>query len=101
MAVPLSTGRQTFIEPVVNDNIPGETSPGFVCLTHRERQLTRAVARSQTNREIASELGLSVQTVKNTLSCVFGKLKLRSRVELAMWYARKHESKDALKDFDA
>lgn len=54
-------------------------------LTPRERQIIHAVARGKGNREIAEELNLSTQTVKNQLSALYAKLNVRSRVQLALY----------------
>ena len=50
--------------------------------TPREHRLVRAIVRGRTNREIADELGVSEQTVKNQLSVVFQKFDVR-RLALA------------------
>ena len=42
-----------------------ETS-SFESLTDRERQMAQAVSRGLRNRQIASEFGISEETVKNT-----------------------------------
>jgi DNA-binding NarL/FixJ family response regulator len=55
-----------------------------VTLTKRERQIVARVARGRTNREIARELNISEQTVKNHLSGVFEKMQVRNRLELAL-----------------
>ncbi|PYR88628.1 MAG: hypothetical protein DMF84_27530 [Acidobacteria bacterium] len=57
-------------------------------LTPRERDVVRGVLAGQTNREIASALGLSVQTVKNVLSMVYLKCHVRNRLELALLAVR-------------
>ena len=53
-------------------------------LTKRERQIVARVARGRTNREIAQELNIGEQTVKNHLSGIFEKLGVRNRLELAL-----------------
>ena len=53
-------------------------------LTPRQHRLVRAIVRGRTNREIADELGMSEQTVKNQLSVVFQRFDVRSRLELAV-----------------
>jgi DNA-binding NarL/FixJ family response regulator len=53
-------------------------------LTPREHDLVRAVLRGASNAAIASDLGLSPQTVRNHLSSVYLKLGVSSRLELAL-----------------
>jgi len=60
-----------------------DTTP-FTMLTRREREVIDAVVCGLTNREVGRELGISEQTVKNTLSTVFEKLRIRNRLELAL-----------------
>jgi DNA-binding NarL/FixJ family response regulator len=52
-------------------------------LTAQERLVAHLVAGGRTNREVASELIISVKTVEHHLSRVYTKLGLRSRTELA------------------
>ncbi|MFE7794242.1 response regulator [Streptomyces sp. NPDC057460] len=54
-------------------------------LTARELDLVRLVARGLTNAEIATELSISVGTVKTHLGNVQTKLAIRNRVEIAAW----------------
>ena len=56
----------------------------FNGLSERERQIIEGVARGLSNREIAAETGIAQQTVKNHLSMIFQKLRVRSRVQLAV-----------------
>jgi len=51
-------------------------------LTEREREIALLVAAGRTNREIAGQLVLSTRTIEAHLRNVFGKLGVRSRVEL-------------------
>lgn len=53
-------------------------------LTPGERRCVRLAQRGLSNATIAEALGLSVRTVENNLSRAFGKLGVRSRVELAL-----------------
>ena len=53
-------------------------------LTPREHEVVRAVLRGASNAAIASDLGLSPQTVRNHLSSVYFKLGVSSRLELAL-----------------
>ena len=53
-------------------------------LTQRERQMAHAVSRGLRNRQIASEFGISEETVKKHLATIYGKLALPGRVALAV-----------------
>jgi two-component system, NarL family, nitrate/nitrite response regulator NarL len=63
-------------------------------LTPRELQVVAAVVEGAPNKDIASELGVSEQTVKNHLSSIFDKLGVSSRLELAL-YAINHRLRTA------
>lgn len=52
-------------------------------LSEREREVAVRVARGLSNEEIARELGISRRTVDRHLANAYGRLGLRSRVELA------------------
>ena len=54
-------------------------------LTPRELDVVRGIVAGYTNREIARHLGLSEQSVKNVLSTVYQKCRVRSRLELAIF----------------
>jgi DNA-binding NarL/FixJ family response regulator len=58
-------------------------------LTDREREIVKGIAHGRTNREVAADLGISEQTVKNQLTVVFQKLHVKNRLELAV-YAMRH-----------
>ncbi|MGJ9459958.1 response regulator transcription factor [Oceanobacillus sp. CF4.6] len=59
-------------------------------LTKREVMITKLVGEGKTNKEIASELYLSVGTVKNHITTILQKMDLRDRTQLAI-YAVKHD----------
>jgi DNA-binding CsgD family transcriptional regulator len=63
---------------------PGAARPqsGWGSLTAAETAVTRAVAEGLTSRQAAEQLYLSVHTVNTHLRHAFGKLGIRSRVEL-------------------
>ena len=61
--------------------------PRFATLTTREREVLTLVAEGATNSEIASVLGIGVETVKTLLRRAFAKLGVQRRVQ-AVWAAR-------------
>lgn len=54
-------------------------------LTEREEEVLSHVARGRTNSEIATDLHISLSTVKSHVASLMGKLDVRNRVEIAMW----------------
>jgi PAS domain S-box-containing protein len=54
-------------------------------LTRRERQVLERVARGRSNSEIAGELGIAAQTVRNYITSVYEKIGVKSRVEAVVW----------------
>jgi DNA-binding CsgD family transcriptional regulator len=61
-------------------------------LTAREREIAELVASGRSNREVAEQLVLSARTVEAHLRSIYGKLGVRSRVELARTVERAHHS---------
>jgi ATP/maltotriose-dependent transcriptional regulator MalT len=59
-------------------------------LTERERQVLAGVVEGKTNREIASDLSVSVHTVRRHLQNIFPKLSVSSRAA-AVAYAIRHD----------
>ena len=57
-------------------------------LTSREHQMAHAVSRGLRNREIATEFGISEETVKKHLATIYDKLAISGRVELAIHVLR-------------
>jgi len=54
-----------------------------VTLPHRQMQVARLVSTGRSNKEIAATLGISVHTVRHTLSVVFQKLEVVNRAGVA------------------
>lgn len=59
-------------------------------LTPREVEIIVRVGNGRNNQEVASELCLSVGTVKNHISVILDKLALRDRTQLAIYAIRHH-----------
>jgi DNA-binding NarL/FixJ family response regulator len=57
-------------------------------LSPRELAITKLVGHGKTNKEIASELFLSIGTVKNHITQILQKLELRDRTQLAIFAVR-------------
>lgn len=55
-------------------------------LTNREIDIVKAIAGGLTNREIASKLFISEGTVKNNVTSILGKLNLKHRTQIAIYY---------------
>jgi DNA-binding NarL/FixJ family response regulator len=67
---------------------PAQLQPPFPELTSREREILDKIARGCTNQEIATELVVSLKTVRNHVSNIFTKLHVADRAQ-AMHTARK------------
>lgn len=57
-------------------------------LTDREVQVVELISQGRSNRDIAAELFISENTVKNHVRSILDKLSLRSRTEVAMYAVR-------------
>jgi DNA-binding NarL/FixJ family response regulator len=67
---------------------------GPIHLSYRQRQVIELLAAGLKNREIAQELGIGTDVIKNYVRNIFVATGTRNRVELALWYeARMHEAK--------
>jgi two-component system NarL family response regulator len=59
-------------------------------LTERELEVLKLVARGMANKDIAAELFISENTVKNHVRNILEKLQLHSRMEAAMYAVREN-----------
>ncbi|MDN5795577.1 MAG: response regulator transcription factor [Intrasporangium sp.] len=86
MAAKLLTEFASLSEP---DVVPAPT-PGLEVprLTKRELDILGRVARGRLNREIARELFISENTVRNHIRNILDKLQMHSRMEAAMYAVR-------------
>lgn len=55
-------------------------------LTARELEIAALVADARANKEIGARLGIAERTVKVHLWNIFGKLGVRERTSLVLWY---------------
>jgi DNA-binding CsgD family transcriptional regulator len=55
-----------------------------IYMTNREIQVVQLLVRGQSNAEIAGELGIQLQTVKNLLSGLYAKLGVSTRLQLVL-----------------
>ena len=69
---------------------PAPVTGSAPLLTDREVEVLRLVARGMANREIADQLVISENTVKNHVRNILEKLHLHSRVEAAVYAHRQH-----------
>ena len=74
-------------------SIEEEDQPRFATvgteLTEREILLLRAVAHGQSNKEIATEVGLSTSRVRNQLSDIYRKIQVADRTQAAVYAVEK------------
>ncbi|HWI21225.1 MAG TPA: response regulator transcription factor [Baekduia sp.] len=66
---------------MIANGIPLEPQSHVVGLSNREREVLGLVATGATNNQIAAKLFLSPHTVKDHVSSIFRKLKVRNRAE--------------------
>jgi DNA-binding NarL/FixJ family response regulator len=77
-------------EPVSAFARAGQPSATGFGLTSREIEIIAALKKGSSNREIASQLAISEETVKRHLSNIYGKLGVSSRLELAVLASEQH-----------
>lgn len=63
--------------------------PALDCLTERERQIVKLIARGRSNQEIAEALLISEGTVKNAISKILRKLNLQRRTQISAFLLNK------------
>jgi len=68
---------------------------GAQLLSRREQEVMRWIVEGLSNREIAKELGISENTVKNYVYRIFDKLGVSNRVEAAMYATAQYTSAPA------
>ncbi|MCD6554312.1 MAG: DNA-binding response regulator [Chloroflexi bacterium] len=71
------------------DGVWGEADKLFMPLSPREMEILQLITRGMSNREIARELGISHQTVKNHITSILRKLAVNDRTQAALYALRR------------
>jgi DNA-binding NarL/FixJ family response regulator len=66
----------------------GSTEPLFVPLSQREVEILDYIAHGQSNKDIARELSISDQTVKNHITSILRKLAVNDRTQAVIYALR-------------
>jgi len=96
-AIHLVAEGQSILDPTVTERAlrwlrglgHGPHLPGIEQRSAQEERVLALVAEGQTNKEIASALGLSDKTVKNYLANVFQKLRITRRAQAAAFFVKR------------
>jgi DNA-binding NarL/FixJ family response regulator len=67
----------------------GSPDEMFVPLSPREMEILQLIARGYSNKEVAHELGISRQTVKNHMTSILRKLSVNDRTQAALYALRR------------
>ena len=84
MLSPSVTGQLIAAVAATGPRQDAEARARLATLTEREHEVALAVARGQSNAEIAASLFMSVATVKSHVGRLFGKLGVENRVQVAI-----------------
>ena len=76
---------QRVMEELAQVRVGGEAPGPRAELSRREREVLERLARGLSNDQIAAELGLVTQTVRNYISAVYDKLGVNSRAAAIIW----------------
>lgn len=79
---------RSFRAPPAPAKSPGGAAPESERLTPRQEEILGLLARGFVTKEIASELGISFDTVRFHLKEIYAKLHVRSRTEAVVKYLR-------------
>lgn len=77
--------ERDLVQALIDLSAPVSEPDQVFHLSAREREVTRLVLEGCANKEIASQLGISHETVKRHLTNIFDKTGVSSRLELAMF----------------
>ncbi len=83
--------NQQALDEWINTNVEAMAGPyivdaneHFIPLSPRETEILQSVTRGLSNKEIASKLGISQQTVKNHMTSILRKLNVEDRTQAAV-----------------
>lgn len=77
---------QQFDQVSYVDGLPNEM---FSPLSPREMEILQHIARGQSNKEVAYDLGISRQTVKNHMTSILRKLAVNDRTQAALYAVKR------------
>ena len=60
------------------------------CLSERENEVLRHVSQGLTNKQIATAMNVSTETIKEHVHHIFSKIGLSDRTQAAVWAVRNH-----------
>lgn len=61
-------------------------------LSRRERDVLLLIVKGLNNKQIARELGLSLNTTKHHVSRLFDRIDVASRLQAAVWHLRETDA---------
>jgi DNA-binding CsgD family transcriptional regulator len=76
---------QKVMEELAQVRVGGEIPGPRVEFSKRERDVLERLAKGMNNEQIAGELGIATQTVRNYITTVYDKLGVRTRAETIVW----------------
>lgn len=77
------------VQSLMQRQLPNHSNPDK--LTVREAEITALLAKGFQNKEIAQRLLISENTVRRYTETIYRKLRVNSRVEVAVWYYQRSE----------
>jgi DNA-binding NarL/FixJ family response regulator len=69
--------------------VDGEPNQMFAPLSPREMEILQHIAKGQSNKEVAYDLGISRQTVKNHMTSILRKLAVNDRTQAALYAVKR------------
>ena len=79
----------TVLDPQVVAQLMNRRKDPLEGLTPREREVLGLMAEGRTNAGIAKQLWLTERTVETHVENILGKLRVKSRVEIAVWASKR------------